>query len=234
MTIKELTADVIVDTVLSVSLKDGKALVSMTVSPDDENAFAAFSDDEKKVIRTAILRKVKQLINVQALALYKNNPLKAVSACFIPFTIPAPYGTGKPAIFSLACRQFLDAEKQSNYDTYALSMNRLFAWYAGRKPTEQAKVRKDIKYFLDQSFKLFTAENIRANEKDVDLLIQSSINVRAGKAQTFKENQVQGKIEFVLNSKVNNTPYLIELVSKTKDYNRIVPDAVEFKAPAKY
>lgn len=234
MTIKELTANMTADTVLSVSLKDGKALVSMIVSPDDENAFTAFSDDEKKVIRTAILRKVKDLINVQALALYKNNPLKAVSACFIPFTIPAPYGTGKSAIFTLACRQFLDAEKQSNYDTYALSMNRLFAWYAGRKPTEQMKVRKDIKYFLDQSFKLFTAENIRANEKDVDLLIQSSINVRAGKAQTFKENQVQGKIEFVLNSKVNNTPYLIELVSKTKDYNRIIPDAVEFKAPAKY
>lgn len=234
MTIKELTTNMTTPTALSVSLKDGKALVSMTVSQNDETAFNAFSDDEKEVIRTAILRKVKQLINTQALTIYKDNPLKAVSACFIPFTIPAPYGTGKPAIFTLACRQFLDAEKQSNYDTYALSMNRLFAWYAGRKPTEQAKVRKDIKYFLDQSFKLFTNDPIRANEKDVDLLIQSSINVRAGKAQTFKESQVHSKIEFVLNSKVNNTPYLIELVSKTKDYNRTVPDAVEFKAPANY
>ena len=198
-----------------------------------ETNFSKLSDDEKNIISRHSSGEVKQRIENALVKQFKDNPLDAVFHCFITYSIPKPFGTGKDAVFTLSCRQFLSNDSQHEYDTLTLSLNRLFA-YMGGKTEEQKKLAvKDIKFFLGKAFALFTNNPIYCNGKDMDLLIQSSVNVRGGRATTYKEHQVQSKIEFVLHSKLRKSDYFIELLSKNKDFNRIVPEAVEFVADKK-
>ena len=221
--------------ILSIDNEKNAATVSIdeTKRNNLETNFSKLSDDEKEIIRKAVSSTVKERINVSLAKQYKDDPLLAVSHCFTTYSIPEPFGTGKQQTFTLSCRQFLSPESQKEYDNIALSLNRLFAYMVGKDEKQKTLARKDIKFFVTRAFTLFTSNNIRCNEKDLDLFIQSSISIRSGKSTTYREPQLQLKIEFVLHNKCNNTDYLVELLSKNKDFNRIVPEAVEFVADKK-
>ena len=220
------------------TLSESLATVSIPVSQRIEKAFTALSDDEKSLIKSAVTAQVKDQIKQAHEKAYKSDPLKAVSFGLVSFTIPAPYGKGKPDTMQISCKTYLSTENKSAYDTYIFTLNRIFAFALNRSAGNSLdfldKERREIKFFLDKAFKLFTDSPIRANEKDAMTILHSGVDHKKGKFQTKKETALQLEIETILRHKIAGSEYLISLVSENKKLDKTIPEAIEFQAPANY
>nr|DAJ66676.1 MAG TPA: hypothetical protein [Caudoviricetes sp.] len=223
---------------IKIDLSESVATVSISADQRIEKAFTALSDDEKKIIKSAVSAEIKDQIKKAHETAYKSDPLKAVSFGLVSFTIPAPYGKGKPDTMQISCKAYLSTENRSAYDTYVFILNRIFAFALNRSSGNTLdfldKERREIKFFLDKSFKLFTNSPIRANEKDATTILHSGVDHKKGKFQTKKETALQLEIETILRHKIAGSDYLISLVSENKNTDKTVPVAIEFQAPANY
>lgn len=191
-----------------------------------KSLFSRMTKDETRILRNQIFKNAR---SVAQTAISKLNSLQEKlfkSRIKLTFVNCADFFNGTKSVF-IPLHVFMDDTEKADYNAIALSISSvLYDAILSVKNGDYSAYVPALKKAIFKASKLISKDapiSGRINDKDVNVIIQSSIKVsRDGKGfQTLNEPQTQAIIESMLYNKLQINEYAVKLYSRNKDKNGI-------------